>query len=229
MNVLIYDSEIIKCIPDPRKINLAHLEYCEGWEDHKNMGISVIGTYRFNKKYNFEAYEAFSEDYININNLDFNTAEIEDFDMILSYIDVIVGFNNQHFDDNLLKANGFIIPENVINYDLLAEIWEAAGLGRTFEYPSHTGFSLDAICRANGLGEKSGTGTLAPELWQKGKKQEVIEYCMNDIKLTKALFDLIQEKGEIRDPRQYNKYFIKYNPDFEFKPLKVKKLKDLVK
>ena len=52
--------------------------------------------------------------------------------------------------------------------------------------------------------------------------------CINDIKLTRELFDLIQDKGEIIDPRINNFYFKKYNPEFVFKPIKVKRLKDLV-
>ena len=92
----------------------------------------------------------------------------------------------------------------------------------------HAGFGLDAICKANGLGEKSGDGATAAVLWQKGKHQEVIDYCENDIRLTRKLFDLIQETGEIRDPREDNFYFKKYNPDFEFKPIKVRKLSELL-
>lgn len=215
MKIIIYDCEIIKAIPDINKVNLGHIEYCNGWGDFENMGISVIGV-------NFISEEG---DGVFSHTCD---KDLETFQDGLDVTDVLVGFNNQHFDDNLIKANGFTIPENVINYDLLAEIWEAADLGRTFVYPTHTGFSLDAICKANGIGEKTGTGANAAILWQQGKKQEVIDYCENDIKLTRELFDLIQEKGEIIDPRIDNYYFNKYNPGFEFKPLKVRKLKDLV-
>ena len=41
-------------------------------------------------------------------------------------------------------------------------------------------------------------------------------------------FEFDKEKGEIIDPRINNFYFNKYNPEFEFKPIKVKRLKDLV-
>lgn len=211
MKILIYDCEIIKAIPDTNKVNLGHIEYCKGWDDFENMCISVIGTtqgtFGDSKHCKYEL-ERFQDD--------------------LYTTDALVGFNNQHFDDNLIKANGFSIPDDIINYDILAEIWEGAGLGRVFVYPSHAGFSLDAICIANGLGEKTGTGANAAILWQQGKEKEVIDYCMHDIKLTKDLFDLIQETGEIKDPREDNFYFKKYNPEFEFKPIKVKRLKDLV-
>ena len=217
--ILIYDCEIIKAIRDPKKVDLAHIEYCNGWDDYENMGISVIGV-------NFISEEG--DEVFNHNALLNRDLGIDAFQEGLDVADVLVGFNNQSFDDKLLKANGFIIPDTVINYDLLAEIWEGAGLSREFVYPTHAGFGLDTICKANGLGEKSGDGANAAILWQKGKHQEVIEYCENDIRLTRKLFDLIQETGEIRDPREDNFYFKKYNPDFEFKPIKVRKLRELL-
>ena len=219
MKILIYDCEIIKAIRDPKKVDLAHIEYCNGWDDYENMGISVIGVNIIDTNDGF--------DLVTNHNATL-TSDLSTFQYGLNGADVLVGFNNQSFDDKLLKANGLIIPEKVVNYDLLAEIWEGAGLGRTFIYPTHAGFGLDAICKANGLGEKSGDGANAAVLWQKGKHQEVIDYCENDIKLTRKLFDLIQETGEIKDPREDNFYFNKHNPDFEFKPIKVRKLSELL-
>lgn len=216
--ILIYDCEIIKAIIDPKKVDLAHIEYCNGWDDYENMGISVIGV-------NFISEEGDGVFNHNVNNN--SDLDIKGFQFGLDAADVLVGFNNQSFDDKLIKANGFVIPETVVNYDLLAEIWEGAGLGREFVYPTHAGFGLDAICKANGLGEKSGDGANAAILWQNGKHKEVIDYCENDIKLTRKLFDLIQETGEIKDPREDNFYFKKNNPDFIFKPIKVRKLSEL--
>lgn len=219
MKILIYDCEIIKAIRDPKKVDLAHIEYCNGWDDYENMGISVIGV-------NYITEEG--DVIFNHNNTLNRDLGIKAFQQGLDVADVLVGFNNQSFDDKLIKANGFTIPERIVNYDLLAEIWEGAGLGRTFVYLTHAGFGLDAICKANGLGEKSGDGATAAVLWQKGKHQEVIDYCENDIRLTRKLFDLIQETGEIKDPREDNFYFKKHNPDFEFKPIKVRKLEELI-
>jgi len=219
--ILIYDCEIIKAIRDPNKVDLVHIEYCNGWDDYENMGISVIGV------------NAIFDDIDKVTN--FNAApnneameQLNTFQYGLDETEVLVGFNNQSFDDKLLKANGFVIPETIVNYDLLAEICEGAGLSREFIYPTHAGFGLDSICKANGLGEKSGDGANATILWQKGKHQEVIEYCENDIKLTRKLFDLIQETGEIKDPREDNFYFKKHNPDFIFKPIKVRKLSEIL-
>jgi hypothetical protein len=45
MRVLIYDIEIEKGIPDKKNPREPDIAYCAGWDDHANMGISVIGAY----------------------------------------------------------------------------------------------------------------------------------------------------------------------------------------
>lgn len=71
-------------------------------------------------------------------------------------------------------------------YDILQAVWQVAG--RSYERGLN---SLDALCLANGLGQKTGHGAEAPRLWQQGRYAEVINYCQQDIVLTKALFELI--------------------------------------
>ena len=44
--MLVYDIETTKAVPD-RAPNVAGIEYCGGWEDHANMGISVICAYDY--------------------------------------------------------------------------------------------------------------------------------------------------------------------------------------
>ena len=43
--MLICDIEIVNAIPDRNKPNEPGIEYCAGWNDHANMGVSVIGAY----------------------------------------------------------------------------------------------------------------------------------------------------------------------------------------
>ena len=50
--------------------------------------------------------------------------------------------------------------------------------------------------------EKTGTGANAAILWQRGKYQEVIDYCLNDVKLTLDLLKNIQANdGWINNPK----------------------------
>ena len=59
-------------------------------------------------------------------------------------------------------------------------------------------YKLDAIARANGMA-KSGDGQMAPLLWQQGKRQEVIDYALNDVRITRDILKL-GLKGELVDP-----------------------------
>ena len=212
MRSMIYDCEIIKGIlPEySNMLPIAGIEYCDGWDDHANMGISVIGTYNSWDK----EYVAYVEDKVFnslistgiVSELKFKVRALSDFQKDLGATDILVGFNNQHFDDKLIEANGFKIPELKLNYDILAEAWQSLGMAREFVYPSHAGYSLARFCEVNGLKHKSGSGEQAPINWQKGKYLEVINYCMNDIEITRQLFNTIMgNKGWILNPKEKTK------------------------
>ena len=184
--MLIYDIEIVNAIPDRNRPNEPGIEYCEGWNDHANMGVSVIG-----------AYDAI-EDRFRV----FTKESFGDFETLASNRHVI-GFNSIHFDDQVLKANGVNVTTH---WDLLQELWVAAGLGRTFEYPSHAGFGLNATALANGFGGKTGWGGHAPVQWQRGEYGNVIDYCLEDVRLTWRLVKQVLEVGALRDPRDSSQW-----------------------
>jgi len=182
--MIVYDCEIIKGIAKKDEERLPDIEYCEGWRDFSNMGISTICAYDFNTR----RYHVFLKD------------NFEQFQKLVDETELIIGFNSLAFDNPLCRANGINVPDEK-SWDLLVEIWAGAGLSRTFEYPTHVGFSLDACSEANFGTKKSGNGALAPVDWQRGKYGTVIDYCVNDIKLTKELVTLVIEIGGIWDPR----------------------------
>ena len=47
MNVIIYDLEIVNCVPPKGGAPLPGLSYCNGWHDHKGMGVAVLGVYDY--------------------------------------------------------------------------------------------------------------------------------------------------------------------------------------
>lgn len=186
--MLIYDCEIKKAIAKNGESRLADVEYCAGWRDFENMGISCIGAY----DYDADRYRLFMED------------NFDEFDKLVAAHDVIVGFNSIGFDNELIKAareTPVLMEVGHKSYDILVEIWKGAGLGPKFEYPSHMGFGLDACCKANFGTEKSGHGAVAPVDYQRGNYGRLVDYCLNDVVLTKQLMDRILERGEIVDPR----------------------------
>lgn len=182
--MIIYDCEIEKAILGKFEMPAEGIAYCEGWRDFQGMGISCIGAYDYQEA----RYRVFCKD---------NFAE---FQRLVDGTDLVIGFNNLAFDNRLCEANGITVPDEK-SYDLLVEIWKGAGLEPLFEYPTHAGFGLDAICKANFGCEKSGHGALAPVQWQQGEIGVVIDYCLNDVRLTRMLFERVFIDENIRDPR----------------------------
>lgn len=184
-NALVYDIEIEKGILGRGEQPHDGIEYCAGWHDHANMGISVIGAY----DYKADRYRVFMRD------------NFPEFIALCGQRAPLVSFNGLSFDDMVIRASGLAMPDKTPRYDLLVEIWKASGLGPKFQYPSHAGFGLDACCEANFGTRKTGNGALAPVLWQRGEIGQVIDYCLNDIKLTKQLFDMVLTEEVVKCPK----------------------------
>jgi hypothetical protein len=181
---LVYDLEIIKAIPERDGSRLDGYDYCEGWHDHANMGVSVIGAF----------------DYVEQRYRVFCWSNFASFIELCAQRAPLVSFNGLAFDDKVIAANIGPMPASP-RYDILVEVWRAAGLEPRFGGKSHAGFGLDAMCEANFNIRKSGDGALAPLLWQRGKIGEVIDYCLNDVRLTKRLFDEIAAERPLVSPK----------------------------
>lgn len=180
IDAIIYDCEIARCIPpkwdeepDPE------LKYCNGWDDFSGMGISVIAAY----DYWADRYRVFLPD------------NLDDFQALVSNRKAIIGFNSISFDDQLCYAHGLQVTTT---YDLLAEVRIASGQPPHYvKGQTRGGYSLEQLAQANlGYG-KSGTGSLAPELWQRGQRGSVIDYCLGDVAITKKLFEM---RSRLTDP-----------------------------
>jgi hypothetical protein len=180
MNILIYDIEIIKAIPPKDDADrIEGIEYCNGWRDFAGMGIACI------------AYQINDEPVdVSLSAQNFRRIVSE-----LSHTRFVVGFNSMNFDDKLL---GCAFGNQFTDYDLLIEVRAAAGYWSYKEVPQGHTYKLDAIAQANGCA-KTGTGELAPIMWQRGQWKEVIEYAKNDVVVTRKLLDL-GLAGELVDP-----------------------------
>ena len=182
VKALVYDLEIINCIPDKKEPPDPKLTYCRGWHDHAGMGISVVCAYDTFTN----TYRVFCED----NKEEFAEACSDR---------LLVTFNGIGFDDKVIGAcwaklgnptEGFEITQGRPRYDLLLEIRAAGGGG-----------GLDAICKLNGIPPKPFSGAFAPALWQQGKYGLVIDYCLNDVKMTFELFAMACQGAAIETPR----------------------------
>lgn len=179
--MFIFDIEIKHGIapndPNERKSNI---KYCDGWTDYAAMGVACIGVW----------------DYTTDSSRVFGELELEEFQKFIDSQDCAIGFNNNRFDNNVLRANDVTIAPQK-SYDILAEIYHALG---SFQ----RGCSLVNVVKASfpKSAGKTGDGALAPELWQTGFHTRVIDYCLNDVRLTKMIMDKILRHGHINNPIQ---------------------------
>ena len=106
---------------------------------------------------------------------------------IIEQADMLIGFNSNHFDIPLLNKYYPGDLTHIKSLDLLHEIYQV--LGRRIK--------LDTIAEAT-LGEKkSGHGLQALQWWRDGERQKVIDYCIQDVKVTKNIYDYARKHGKV--------------------------------
>lgn len=133
--------------------------------------VSVAGIY----SYPAHQYQIFEE------------RELHKLGELLSAADQIIGFNILQFDCAVLKPYLNFKLENVPALDILVEIEKV--LGHRIGLQSLTSATLGA--------KKTGTGINAIRLWKNGMLKELKEYCLNDVKLTKEIYDYGQKHGKL--------------------------------
>lgn len=113
MSLVIYDIEIEKAIPDPKVARLAHIEYCQGWGDHKGMGIACICAYVWG-----EGYRVFLHD------------NIVDFLAIADSADnMLIDFGGRSFDRKLLLTWGVDVPD-ARHFDFMREAGDQLSMAK---------------------------------------------------------------------------------------------------
>lgn len=115
----------------------------------------------------------------------------EDFHKLWKFIegaDMLIGYNSDHFDIPLLDKYYPGDLSSIKSLDLLKKIHSS--LGRRIK--------LDAVAQAT-LGEKkSAHGLQAIKWWRDGEKQKVIDYCIQDVKVTKNVYDYALKHGKVK-------------------------------
>lgn len=167
-SAMFYDCEIVCMIPMQGEPREPDLFYCNGWEDHQGMGISMVSVYDFVTR----AYRVFLQD------------NLDELRRLIESRGIIMGFNNRRFDDKLLAANNIIVPKDK-SYDMWKHTVDT-------QIPGHrAGFSLNNMLKANHLEPKSGHGGNAPKLAQRAKWGELINYGLDDTRLSVQLLRLL--------------------------------------
>ena len=101
--------------------------------------------------------------------------------------DLIIGYNSNHFDLPLLNKYYPGDLSKIKSLDLMAEIKKS--LGRRI--------GLGAVAEATlGVG-KSASGLEAVDWWKNGEIEKIKKYCLDDVKVTKDLYEYMQKHKRI--------------------------------
>ncbi|MDO8518297.1 MAG: ribonuclease H-like domain-containing protein [bacterium] len=107
---------------------------------------------------------------------------------LLEQADILVGYNSEHFDTPILNRYYAGDLTKIKSIDLLKEIKNV--LGRRLK--------LDNVAQATlGVG-KSGDGLEAMRWWKQGEIEKVRAYCLDDVKITKGLYDYAKKHKHLK-------------------------------
>jgi len=109
---------------------------------------------------------------------------------ILEKTDLLIGFNSDHFDIPLLNKYYPGDLSGIQSLDLLKEIQKV--LGRRIK--------LDSVASATIGDHKIAHGAMANIWWRQGEKQKVVEYCLDDVRITKAIYEHALKHGNVKYP-----------------------------
>lgn len=107
---------------------------------------------------------------------------------ILEQADILITWNGDHFDIPLLNKYYPGDLTQIKSIDLMREMQKT--LGRRLK--------LDTVGEATLGRNKSGHGVEAVDWWRNGEIDKLIAYCIDDVKLTKELYDFAMETGTLK-------------------------------
>jgi DEAD/DEAH box helicase domain-containing protein len=107
---------------------------------------------------------------------------------ILERADVLIGFNSDFFDIPILNRYYPGDLTSIRSIDLLQEVHKV--LGRRIR--------LQSLAEATLNRGKSGHGLESVEWWQQGLVDKVRQYCIEDVRITREIFDYALEHGKLK-------------------------------
>lgn len=138
----------------------------------EDLTLSVIAVY----SYPDDTYTAYTQE------------ELPQLWEVMRNIDTLIGFNNNHFDTPLLnKYAPMDLLKEYDSIDLLESVRQS--LGRRIR--------LDWIAEGTLGINKSGDGLQAVEWWKQGEVEKVKQYCIDDVRITKDVFDYALKHEEL--------------------------------
>ena len=142
-----------------------------GAENRAQLGVSVVGVY----------------DYVEDKFLTFRETQFDELTVLLENADEVVGFNLIGFDWPVLAAELGDWVTELPTLDLMIEAQKT--LGRRI--------SLDALAQATLGSSKLGSGLDALEYYRAGDWERLERYCLEDVKLTRDLYEYARKYGQL--------------------------------
>jgi DEAD/DEAH box helicase domain-containing protein len=150
-----------------------------GWDNYAALKISVVGVYSYLE----DRYYCYEEN------------EMDKLAELFNDAKRIVGFSMNRYDVPVLNNYFQRIPG-------APKLWEMERVDLLEEIEMATGqrISLDRLAGANLGVNKTHHGSEAITLYRDGKIEELKAYCLNDVKLTKDLYDLYRKQNYLLMP-----------------------------
>ncbi|MBN1283218.1 MAG: ribonuclease H-like domain-containing protein [Proteobacteria bacterium] len=142
-----------------------------GREWLQRLEISVLGAF----DYSTGEYAVYEE------------GELAAFAERLSMRPLLVGFNSRRFDTPILQRYMPFDVSRLAQLDIMEEMAKALG---------HR-VGLDSVARATLGAGKSGSGLEAIRLWREGMIEELKRYCLDDVRITREVFEYGAKNGEL--------------------------------
>lgn len=146
-------------------------------EDYPQLGVSLVGVYSYQK----DRFKAFREE---------EFAVLEDW---LRAAGQVVGFNLYGFDYPVLEGHLDFDLNKVETIDIMDEIRRV--ISRRV--------SLNAVAAVTLGVEKSADGLKAIQFYHQGNWSELEKYCLDDVRITRDLFDYGQRHKYVKITRGY--------------------------
>jgi hypothetical protein len=108
----------------------------------------------------------------------------------LEAADLLISYNGAEFDIPVISGCASRWVDCPDHYDILQQIWIALR-------KREKGWRLGEVCERL-LGEKkSNTGAAAPKLVDEERYADLFDYCIQDVWLTRMLYNWIVDKGHV--------------------------------
>ena len=147
-----------------------------GQENLTKLDVSVVGAYSYNE----DKYYCFDEH------------ELGKLGAMLQKAHLLVGFSSKRFDLPILQKYFNFNLQAIAHFDILEHIEK--NFGRRI--------GLGVLAEANlGIG-KTGKGLEAIDMYRNGEIEKLKSYCLQDVKITKEIYELIKKQGFLWIPER---------------------------